>query len=88
MLPECTLLAENEPNVTPVLNEVEVVSATEIWLAGQCGRVWRYDGTNLVEFKSQTDGHVWGMSITPLGDRGYLALQRRTTTSTGLVRYQ
>ena len=74
-------------NVPPILTEVEVITATDIWLAGQCGRVWHYDGTTLVEHKSQTDAHTWGTSF-PSTTRGYLGAHRQTDTQTAVVRYK
>ena len=76
-VPPCTVGAGID--VVPILNEVEIVPGSgPVWVAGQCGRVWRYTtsgGGLLVEFKSQTDAHVFGMTF-PSSGIGYMACNR------------
>jgi photosystem II stability/assembly factor-like uncharacterized protein len=56
--------------VNPVLVEIAVNTANgDIWVGGECGRVWHYSSANgWVERKSQTDGHVRGLSLTAAGN--------------------
>jgi hypothetical protein len=55
--------------VNPVLMEIAVDPASgEIWVAGECGRVWRRTASGAwSEVKSQTDAHVRGLSMTSQG---------------------
>jgi photosystem II stability/assembly factor-like uncharacterized protein len=81
---ECDIGA-NPTQVEP-LTEVEIASPSSVWIGGQCGRVWQFDGSSWTEYKSQTDSHVWGMSF-PTADRGYVACHRENNTQSAIVRY-
>jgi hypothetical protein len=70
----------------PILNEVEVDPGGNVWVAGECGRVWRGPGgSSWLEKKSQTDSNVRGMSF-PGADLGFLACHRSTRTGHCIVR--
>jgi hypothetical protein len=64
---ECTTNdSHNDIGETPVLIEAEIAPSSELWVGGQCGRVWRRTaGVSGVwsEFKSQTDTHILGISF-------------------------
>ena len=70
----------------PVLNEIAVNAANgDIWVGGECGRLWRYTsagGWN--ELKSQTDGHVVGISLA--GGYAYVQAYRMTNTQQVMTR--
>ena len=67
------------------LNEVAVLSSTNVFVGGQCGRVWQgYDGPAWTEQKSQTSFHILGMSFVSQ-DLGYMATLRHGISS--IVRY-
>jgi len=76
-------------DVVPVLNEVEIVPGGQfVWVAGQCGRVWRFttpDGP-LEEYQSQTDAHVRGMSF-PSATSGVMACNRPDGSQSSIVGY-
>lgn len=42
-------------------------SSGDIWVGGECGRVWGYASGDWAEWKSQTDAHIQSMSLTPSG---------------------
>ncbi len=83
-VPECTV-GESPAEVEP-LTEVEVLSTTNVWIGGQCGRVWQWNGSAWIEHKSQTDAHVWGMSFVS-GTSGFISGQRRSNTQSAIVKY-
>jgi hypothetical protein len=71
----------------PVLNRIAIPAAGDIWVAGECGRVWRYVSPSWIEFKSQTDTNILGVSF-PTTTEGYFVGYRYSETSQALVRYQ
>ena len=83
-IPECSV-GEGADEVEP-LTEVEVVDATNVWVAGHCGRVWKFDGATWAQHKSQTDAHVRGMSFVS-ADVGYLAGWRESNTQSCIVKH-
>jgi len=83
-IPECSV-GEGADEVEP-LTEVDVVDATNVWVAGHCGRVWRFDGAAWAQHKSQTDAHVRGMSFVS-ADVGYLAGWRESNTQSCIVKH-
>jgi len=76
--PLCTI---GEDLLAPILSEVEVGPSGAVWVAGMCGRVWKYASQAWApHFKSQMDAHVVGMSFVTApggGDAGYLGGMRR-----------
>jgi len=88
-IPECTVgVNPTGAPSSPVepLTEVEVVDASNVWVAGQCGRVFKFDGLTWAQHKSQTDAHVRGMSFIS-ADVGYVAAWRDSNTQSCIVRY-
>ena len=81
-IPECSIGA-NATKFEP-LNEVAVLSGTNVFVGGQCGRVWHYNGVAWTEQKSQTSIHIQGMSFVSQ-DLGYMAARRQGISS--IVRY-
>jgi len=71
-----------------VLNEIAVNSSNgDIWVGGECGRVWRFTSAlGWSQQKSQTDGHVNGMSLTPSGHL-YVNSMRLSNTQQGMTRW-
>jgi len=72
----------------PILNEIATnASNGDLWVGGECGRVWRMTSSGTwTEFKSQTSGHVIGMSLTSSGHL-YVSSMRQDETQHGLVRW-
>jgi photosystem II stability/assembly factor-like uncharacterized protein len=72
----------------PILNEIAVNPSTnDIWVGGECGRVWRRTGSgSWSELKSQTSGHVVGLSLTASG-HVYASTMRQNETQQGLTRW-
>jgi len=72
----------------PILNEIAVnASNGDIWVGGECGRVWRRTSSGTwTEFKSNTSGHVIGMSLTSSGHL-YVSSMRQDETQHGLTRW-
>jgi len=81
--PECKV--GESTNQVEVLTEVEMLSTSSIWVAGQCGRVWRYNGTSWTQKKSQTDSHVQGLSARA-GGVCYIATHRDSNTQSSVTR--
>jgi hypothetical protein len=78
----------------PVLNSVKIAPGGDVWVGGQCGRVWMRSASNsswtVGPLKTQTDAHILGMSFVPLaggGYVGYLACFRKDQTQYCIVRY-
>jgi photosystem II stability/assembly factor-like uncharacterized protein len=70
----------------PVVNEVEIAPNGDVWVGGECGRVWmKSAGGNWIERKTHTDSHVLGMSFAA-ADRGYLGCHRQSQTQQSVVR--
>jgi hypothetical protein len=71
----------------PVLSEVEIDPSGDIWLGGQCGRLWRSTNglTWVGPMKSQTDAHVQGMSF-PVAGTGFVAGYRASETQQSVIR--
>jgi len=70
----------------PILNEI-VVNATngDLWVGGECGRVWRMTSAGTwTEFKSNTSGHVIGLSLTSTGHI-FVSSMRQDETQHGLT---
>jgi hypothetical protein len=61
--------------------------ASNVWIGGQCGRIWQWNGTTWAEHKSQTDSHIRGMSFVS-GTRGYVSGQRLSDTQSVVVKYE
>lgn len=77
------------PNAVEVLTEVEIAPGGDVWVGGQCGRLWRStNGTSWSPFRSASDAHVYGMSFVPTsgGYVGYVAGHRANRTCQSLVR--
>ncbi len=72
----------------PLLNEIAGNAANgDLWVGGECGRVWRYTiSGGWTSVKSQTDGHVQGLSLTPSG-HVFLASMRQSWTQQGVTRW-
>jgi photosystem II stability/assembly factor-like uncharacterized protein len=74
-----------------VLNQIAIVPSTGVmWVGGECGRVWRYtpgSPGSWVEYKSQTDTHILG--ISPVNGEGfvYFGGYRFMQTLQCIVRY-
>jgi photosystem II stability/assembly factor-like uncharacterized protein len=83
-IPAC-VVGEVPDEVEP-LTEVEIVDASNVWVGGHCGRVFRFDGATWTEHKSQTDAHVRGMSFVS-AEVGFLATWRGSNTQSCIVRY-
>jgi hypothetical protein len=72
----------------PVLSQIEAAPDGDLWIGGECGRVWQFTPPSLwVEHKSQTDAHVQGLSV-PAPDTGMLACQRSSRTGWSIVRFR
>jgi photosystem II stability/assembly factor-like uncharacterized protein len=72
----------------PVLNEVEIAPDGDVWIGGECGRVWQFvSPSTWIEHKSETDAHVVGLSV-PLADTGFLGCHRANRTGSSVVRFR
>jgi hypothetical protein len=77
----------------PVLNSVKIAPGGDVWVGGQCGRIWMRSAATGIwtdpPLKTQTDAHILGMSFAPLsgGYVGYLACFRKDQTQFCIVRY-
>ncbi|MFN0007929.1 MAG: hypothetical protein ACKVXR_08470 [Planctomycetota bacterium] len=80
-------LETNSVPTIPVLNRIAAPAVGELWVAGECGRVWRYASNAWTEYKSQTDTNITGISF-PNSTTGFLVGYRYGSTSNVLIRYQ
>ena len=71
----------------PVLNRIAITASGDLWVGGECGRVWRYSSSTWAEYKSQTDTNFLGISF-PTNTEGFFVGYRFAETSQALVRYQ
>ena len=71
-----------------MLLEIETVASTQdIWITGQCGRVWRRTlSGSWTELKSQTSTHLLGISF-PSANTGYFGGLRKEQPQHCVVRY-
>jgi photosystem II stability/assembly factor-like uncharacterized protein len=74
--PRCTI---GDDLLYSVLSEVEIAPNGDVWVAGMCGRVWKYASSAWSPVRSQMDAHVVGMSLVPTqeGYVGYIGGLRR-----------
>jgi hypothetical protein len=95
-MPSFLLRLSNESaddlDVTPVLIEAEIDPNLDLWVGGQCGRVWRRASNPVgwTEFKSQTSTNILGISFGGTGSsmKGYFTGQRVDFPQNNVVRYQ
>jgi photosystem II stability/assembly factor-like uncharacterized protein len=66
--PPCTV--GDDLDSVPILNRVEVAPGGDVWVGGECGRVWRLHAGIWDQYKSQTDAHIRGLSF-PLDAYGF-----------------
>lgn len=87
VFPTCDVGADLEH--IPVLNEVEIAPDGDVWIAGECGRIWQHvpASTGWIEHKSDTDSHVRGMSF-PAADIGFLGCHRASNTGQSIIRFR
>ena len=74
-VPECH--AGDAASDLQPLTEIEILSLSDIWVGGQCGQMWHYDGSIWNEVKSQTSVHIRGMSC-PSPDACFIACHRES----------
>jgi hypothetical protein len=84
-IPECKV--GEAPLGVSVLNEIEAVTHNDIWIGGQCGQVWHYDGSAWTKIKSQTSSHVRGLAC-PSADTCYVATHRASNLHSTVTRMQ
>jgi len=89
LIDSCTV-GDDLESVSP-LNRVKIAPGGEIWVAGECGRVWTFTpGAGSGSWnprKSQTDAHIRGLSF-PLAGNGFAAAFRAATSAYSVVGYQ
>jgi photosystem II stability/assembly factor-like uncharacterized protein len=74
-------------NTVAVLNRIAInPSNGDLWVGGECGRVWHFTNGAWIQRKSQTSAHVYGMSATP-GGYVYLGCMRHDNTQQCIVRW-
>jgi len=88
-MPACTIGGDLDRPEILVLNQIAVNSSNgDIWVGGECGRVWRFTtGLGWSQLKSQTDAHINGMSLTPSGHL-YVNGTRLSNTQQCLTRWR
>jgi photosystem II stability/assembly factor-like uncharacterized protein len=85
-IPACD--AGDDLGRVPVLTEVEIAPDGDVWIAGECGRLWQLvPPSTWIEHKSQTDAHVLGLSV-PAADTGFLAGHRIGRTGSAVVGFR
>lgn len=88
LIDSCTVGDDLES--VPVLNRVEITQGGDIWIGGECGRVWRFTpgagSSAWYPFKSQTDAHIRGLSF-PLAGNGFAAAFRASTSAYSVIGY-
>jgi photosystem II stability/assembly factor-like uncharacterized protein len=73
---------------SPVLRALAPISASDLWVGGECGRVWHLVSGMWTEVKSQTDAHIRGISFPGGSSPGFFVGYRFFQTTQALVRYQ
>jgi photosystem II stability/assembly factor-like uncharacterized protein len=73
---------------SPVLRALAPLSSSELWVGGECGRVWHLASGTWAEVKSQTDAHIRGISFPGGSSPGFFVGYRFFQTTQALVRYQ
>jgi hypothetical protein len=93
--PAFPLCLSNEPaddlDEVPALIEAEIDPSGNLWVGGQCGRVWRRTSAgSWTEFKSQTNTHILGISFGVNGSSvmGYFTGDHDEFPQGCVVRYQ
>ena len=76
-----------EANAVDPLTEVEVIDSDNVWVGGQCGRIWHLESGIFVERDSQTSAHVYGMWFLPDGSIGYVVTYRDKLIQSSILRY-
>ena len=72
----------------PPVAKIAVTPSGQVWIGGQCGRVWRqYSSGGWQEAKSQTDAHVLDMTPT-LGGYVYVTGARLNLTQSSIGRWK
>ncbi|MDZ4771608.1 MAG: hypothetical protein SGI72_00600 [Planctomycetota bacterium] len=69
------------------LDSIAVATNGDLWVGGECGRVWRRSSSTWTEVKSQTDGHIVDLASAP-GGYVYGTSSRMNLTGPGLVRWK
>ncbi len=92
-MPAFAMSTTNDPHNdlenTPVLLSAEIeAGTTNLWIGGQCGRIWRRTSAGVwTEFtKTQTSTHIQGISL-PVAGTGYFGGYRMEEIGHCLVRY-
>jgi len=71
----------------PPLSSIALATNGDVWVGGECGRVWRLDSTgNWEPIKSQTDRHILDLAAAP-DAYVYATSMRANLTGPGLVRW-
>jgi hypothetical protein len=73
---------------SPVLRSLALISSSNLWVGGECGRVWHYASSTWTEHKSNTDAHIRGISFPPGSSTGFFIGYRYFQTTQALVRFQ
>jgi hypothetical protein len=83
-MPACNV--DEDLNKIPVLNEVEIAPDGDVWVGGECGRLWQLIRPTM-DRAQEPDRRAHLRHVDPAADTGFLACQRANRSGWSIVRF-